>query len=434
VTLLEQVLQRRAEAQEALDAMLAKVADEKRDLSTDEDTEFAAAVESIKTLDSRATELRDVEIRNTAAATAAAAYTPVATVTDQPEIYRQGGEVSYFRDIARFKIKGDTAAADRLTRNAQRTQSEMQKRTGVTTVAGAGGEFDPPLWMIDQYVPALRPGRPTADVLNKQPLPKGVSSVNVPKIATGSAVAAQSTQNTALQNTNPTTTPVASPVNTLAGFITVSQQELDQSPINMDQVWLEDLLASYDQQLDVAVIAALTGASGINAVTYTDASPTTAKINSQVGLAIADVHSARFAPPNFIVMHPNRWGKFNNYLDSQGRPLVVPNPNYLNAFGTGQVASQGVAGTLQGVPVLVDASVPQNLGAGTNQDQIIVFKSNDSLLYEGTPQADAMPQTFGNTLSVLLRFYNYYALGIRLAPGISVINGTGLVTTLAFGS
>lgn len=437
MTLLEQMLEKRKAAQDSLDALLTKVGAEKRDMSTDEDTEFRSMVETIKGHDVRITELRDLEARSADAAQAAEKYAPKATVTSEPEVYRKGGTNSFWRDKYRAERKGDTEARERLIRNDRVVAVETEKRA-LNTTAGTGGEFAPPLWMVNEYIALARPGRPLADVLDRQPLPKGVSSINLPAIRTGSSTAVQGTENAAVSNTDPGTASVTAPVGTIAGFVVVAQQDLDQSPVNFDQVILNDLAADYARQLDATVIAALTGATGINAVTYTDTAPTSAKINSQVAQSIATVHANRYAPPTHVAMTPARWGHFVSYTDANGRPLVVPNPAYgaFNAFGNEDtpVVSQGVAGTLQGIPVLIDASIPQNLGTGTNQDEILVLKANDNTLFEGSPMAEALPQTYGQNMSVVCRFYNYYALAIRYPKSIAVIGGTGMVTTLAYGA
>jgi hypothetical protein len=57
-----------------------------------------------------------------------------------------------------------------------------------------------------------------------------------------------------------------------------------------------------------------------------------------------------------------------------------------------------------------------------------VFRSSDSILWEGAPHAEAFRETKADQLSVLLRFYRYAAFTTaRYAKSVSVVNGTGLV-------
>lgn len=448
-TQLQELLEQRAALKTELDGILATPAAEKRGLTDDEDKAFAEKRDAIKAKDAdiaaveaRIGELEEAEQRDAKAAELRAKYQPGGPqpsgvkVTSEPETYRKGGNVSYFRDLYRAQQRGDRDAIDRLQRNDREVQEGLQKRA-LSTTDGAGGEFVPPLWMVDEYVALARAGRVVADQVAHQPLPPGTDSISLPKLTSGTATAEQTAQNTAVQNTDATTNSVTAAVATIAGQQVVSQQLLEQSPINMDPILLADLAADYATKLDVFVInnnaankRGLLNASGINAVTYTDATPTVGEAYSKVGDAIQQIHTNRFLPPDKVFMHPRRWAWFTVAVDTQGRPLVVPvaqmPANVLAAMG--DVQSEGFVGTLQGLPVFVDPSIPTNLGAGTNEDRIIVLRSSDTILFEGTPRAEAFRETKADQLSVLLRFYNYAALHSERYPkGISVISGTGLV-------
>ena len=307
--------------------------------------------------------------------------------------------------------------------------ADIYKRAGVTTVAGAGGELDPPAWWVEKYVKLPRSGRAFANVVYNDLLPSGYSSINIPTVTGGTTVAAQSTQNTAVSNTDPTTSSIAISISTAAGYNLISQQAIDQSPISWEGLVLDDLNRASDKVIDQAVISGVAGWSSIIGQTYTDASPTTAKVNNQVLTALYKIYAQRFDAASVIVMHPQRWAGFLGYLDSQGRPLVVPNGTgqVFNAIGQFFNAAQGVAGNLWGIPVVVDPNIPQNLGAGTNQDEIFVLKSDDIVLLESTPKMDTQVAPYANQLSVLVRFWRYYGYGVRTPKSVSVITGTGMI-------
>ncbi len=360
-------------------------------------------------------------------------HTPRAQVTD-PEVYRKGGNVSYFRDLYRAQHTSNRDSIDRLVRN-DRAMADSAEYRALTTTDGAGGDFVPPLWMMNEFIELARAGRVTADQIRQQNLPGGTDTIALPRLATGTAVAEQATQNTAVQNTDATTNSVSATVTTIAGQQVVSQQLLDQSPINMDEVLLADLAADYAIKLDVFVInnnaagkLGLLNVSGVNAITYTDGTPTPGELYAKLADGIQQVHTGRLMPADKIIMHPRRWAWFLAALDSAGRPLVTPDSQNSIAASNG-VISQGRVGTLQGLPVYVDPNVPINLGAGTNEDRIIILRSTDSILYEGTQRSETFRETYANQLSVLLRFYNYVALhASRLPKSISVVSGTGLIT------
>jgi HK97 family phage major capsid protein len=424
-----------------------------RDLTTDELTEVDTLLRELPTLDERVSALEDTERREDAlaaerAATVAAGDsrteragdTPAARVTSEPETYRRGGQSSYFRDLVAVSLQrpGAREAGERLERNAREVSSQMQERA-LSTTDGAGGDFVPPLWMVNDYVELARTARPTADRVRNQPLPTGTDSVNVPKLSTGTAVAEQATQNTAVQNTDATTASVTANVSTLAGQQVIPVQLIEQSPLNMDDILLADLAADYAAKVDLFVLnnnatgkKGLLQEAGTNAVTYTSGTPTVAAFYSQLANAIQQVTTGRFMPPDTIVMHPRRWAWLLASVDASNRPLILPaaNGGSLNAMGamSGVAGANGVVGNLAGLDVIVDPQVPTNLGAGTNQDPVIVFRASDSILWEGAPHAEAFRETKADQLSVLLRFYRYAAFTTaRYAKSVSVINGTGLV-------
>jgi HK97 family phage major capsid protein len=360
---------------------------------------------------------------------------PSARVTSEPEVYRKTGNVSYFRDLYRAQHMNNRDSVDRLVRN-DRAMADNTEYRALTTVDGAGGDFVPPLWMVQDFIELARAGRVVADQVRHQNLPGGTDTISLPRLATGTAVAEQATQNTAVQNTDATTNSVSAAVTTIAGQQVISQQLLDQSPVNMDDVLLADLAADYAIKLDTFVInnnatnkVGLLNVSGLNAVTYTDASPTVGELWAKIADAIQQISTGRLMPPDKGFMHPRRWAWFTAALDTAGRPLIGTNGPQ-NAIGTnGPNVAQGYLGNFQGVDWYGDPNIPANLGAGTNEDRMIITRSTDTILYEGTPRSETFRETYANQLSVLLRFYNYAALhASRYPKSISVIAGTGLIT------
>lgn len=439
-------LEARAALKTELDSVLTAPTAENRNPSADEAAKFEEKRDAVKAKDTeiedlagRIKDLEEDEKREQRAAEILAEHGQAGErrervkVTSEPETYRKGGQQSYFRDLYRAQTNGNRDSIERLARNDR----EVVEKRALTTTDGAGGEFVPPLWMINDYIALARAGRVVADQVRPQALPTGTDSISLPRVASGTAVAEQATQNTAVQDTDATTGSVTANVATIAGKQVVSQQLLDQSPINMDQILLADLAADYAVKLDTFVInnnaagkRGLLNVSGLTAVTYTDASPTTAELYPKGADAIQQIHTGRFMPPDKVFMHPRRWAWFTAAVDTAGRPLVTPIANMpQNLLATMEgVVSEGFVGQFQGLPVFIDPNIPTNLGAGTNEDRVIVLRSNDVILFEGTPQAEAFRETKAEQLSVLLRFYNYAALHSERYPkSIAVISGTGLI-------
>lgn len=360
---------------------------------------------------------------------------------DGGRVYERGGRESWIRDMATVALNRDGAdeARDRLQRNQREVQIEHR---ALNATDGSGGDFVPPLWIVDQYIALARASRPVADRVRREPLPPGTDTINVPRIATGTAVAEQVTQNTTIQNTDATTGTASGSVATLAGGQTISVQMLEQSPINVDDMLLQDLLADLAAKVDLFVLnnnaagkLGILNTPGANAQTYTSATPTTKLLYSQVAQAIAAVQTNRFASPDTIIMAPRRWAALLTAMDTANRPLVTPYAG-LNAIGQAAPTptTGGVVGQLQGCDVITDPLVPLNLGAGANQDVVVVMKADDFVLYESVPRAEAFRDTKADSLSIYLRVYNYLAVLSRFPKSISIISGTGLVPPAFDGS
>ena len=355
-------------------------------------------------------------------------------VISNEQVYRPDRpERSYFRDLYLSKTKGDREATDRLSGHALATRD-------INTTDTSGGDFVPPAYLVNEYIAKARAGRITADLCSKFALPGGTDSINFPAITTGTANAAQASQNSALQETNLVTATVTAPVTTIGGIQDVSVQLVEQSPIAFDQVIFADLAASHAQAVGNAVING-TGGSGtlegfvnadtVNTITYTDESPTAAETVAKIADGIQQVATSRFLPADAIVMHPRRWYALASGVDGSQRPLVVPTAQAQNTFGTsGDVVAEGPAGNILGLPVYLDPNIATNTGAGTNEDIIIISRFADAYLFEGTPKAEVFRETLSAEATVRFRLYNFVAFTAERYVGVntSIVSGTGLVS------
>lgn len=356
------------------------------------------------------------------------------SVGNEESTYRQDDtRSSWVRDLVAAQLHGSADARDRLVRNNR----EVSHTTRALTTPDVN-EFVPPAWAMNQFLRLARAGRVVADQVTRMPLPPGSDSVSVPRMVTGTAVDEQATQLTDLEEQDATVDSVTAAVATIGGTQQVSLQLIEQSPLQVDQIILGDLLADLAVRTDRFVISnnaankvGLLNVTGVNAITYTDADPTPAEVYPKIADAVQQIHTNRFLPPTKIFMHPRRWAWLLGSVDANGRPFVLPaaqDPS--NALGThGGVVSQGLAGTLQGLPVYLDANLPINRGTGTNEDAIVVARAEDIVLMEGTPRAEVFREPLASKLGVLLRIYNYVAVSANRQPkSISVISGTGLAT------
>jgi len=265
--------------------------------------------------------------------------------------------------------------------------------------------------------------------------------VNIPKVATGTTVAPQTTQNTALAQTDITSTSLSSGIITLAGKQVVAQQLLDQGGIRVDEVILEDLAADLARQLGTqALTGSGTGgqlkgfltATSSNVVTWTQATPTASGFYAQLAKLQGQINATRYKAPDAVAMHPRRWAWFASFTDSTGRPLVVPTSGSFNSMANPTDGMQGAAGhvgSVLGMDVFTDPNLPVNGGTGNNQDTVLMFVRDDVWLYEGTLRAEAFTAPYADSMGILYRVFNYYAMiPDRYSASLGQVSGTGLVT------
>ncbi len=411
----------------------------RQDLNAAEDRRFRALSNEIELADERIEQLEAEQAgyRSAGDAMRRAGLSSV-RVRSEPRTYSPTGEHGYFKDLAEATLRGDLESRQRLERHAQEVATEPEYRD-LTRVDGAGaGYFVPPVWLMSQYVALARAGRVTANLVRSSPLPAGTDSINIPKVSTGTATAIQTADNSALQETDLVDTSISAGVKTIAGQQDVSLQALEQSPVNFDEIIFADLVADLNTKINLQVLSGsnssgqvqgLLGQSGIGSVVYTDASPTVPELYSKLADAVQRVNTGRFLPPDSMVMHPRRWAWFLVALDTQNRPLVVPDASGpTNAVGNMNVpATEGYVGKIMGLNTYVDPGLPITNGAGTNEDVIVVMRSQDLLLFESNIKTRVLPDVGSGTLTVRLQTYAYIGFtAARYPASISVVSGSGL--------
>jgi HK97 family phage major capsid protein len=353
-------------------------------------------------------------------------------------VYRRGDQrQSWCRDLIRLSLNldSDGESRARLGSHAQQVVDHpaFQEHRDLSRVDGSGGYAVPPAWLMNQYVQLARPGRAFANLVQRQPLPGGTDSINIPKVLTGTSTGLQTADNTPVADVDLTDTFINAPVRTISGQQGVAIQLIDQSPIAFDDVVFRDLVADHASQTDKQVIGG-TGTNGqVLGVSLTPnigsvaaATVTTQGVYSAIANAIQTVHTTRFLPPEVIVMHPRRWGWFLSLLDGQQRPLFLPSANSpMNVGGVlTDVASQQVVGNMHGLPVVTDPNIAINSGAGT-EDIVYVLRASDVVLWESGIRARVLPETKAQNLTVLLQLYGYLAFSAARYPQ-SIVEITGL--------
>ena len=494
----------RKAASERYDAAQEPASAEKRALSVDERQAVAAIRAEVDSIDAETKERRADLAKLAEAEKAAAAEAPEgradtdtaeerqasaaaarqrggATVTRERRTYEKWDpHTSYFRDfLAVNGYAGIVSAGEaraRLDRHRQELAHDLPKLEGriarrlggyvdhisdpderraaeilyqgeyearaLTRVDGSGGDFVPPIYIMDEWVDLARAGRVTANLCNSMPLPSGTDSINLPRLATGVTTAIQTADNASVSATDITAATVTASVRTVAGQQDIALQLLDQSPLNFDQIIFQDLAKAYATNVDTQVLAGtnasgqvlgMTASGAFTSFAYTDASPTVPEFYSRFAGAASTYVTGRFDMPTHILMHPRRWYWMQAAVDTTNRPLVVvQNEGPFNSVGTSTpgATAQGFAGVTAFGPVFLDPSITITTGAGTTEDAATPTLPAEMYLGEGSVRTRARPDVGSGTLTVRLQLFNYLAFmpNRRAALNTVVIAGTGLVT------
>ena len=365
------------------------------------------------------------------------------TITREEMTYDKNGKNSFVRDMINANLRNDRTSWERLNRH----QAEVAVETrDISRTDGAGGDLVPPIYLINEYAEFARAARVTADLVTNMALPAGTDSINIPQITTGTLAAFQAADNTATTTRDMVSSTVTAPVRTISGYENVSIQLVEQSPLagGLDRLVFGDLMADYALQLNTAVAGTGDGTSGTlkglitlgvdttNGIptTWTETTPTAVNGAISIAKAISKVVTNRYKQAEAIIMSPSMWYWFASQVDGSNRPLVVPVTGASQAFNaagtvTNPGAPAGLVGTIQGVPVFIDATMTKTYA--TNQSPILVGKFSDSYLFESGVKTRVLPDVLSSNLTVRFQVYGYAALAHRYNKAVSAISGTGAV-------
>lgn len=356
--------------------------------------------------------------------------------TREPLAYRLGGP-SYFVDLYRAE-RGSTEARDRLRLHGRQMDdlaqqervldgAEYEFRVNPNLEVGHAGEFAPPLWLNQQFATARRPGQVLQRLIPTFDLPKGVSSVNLPRVLVGNTVDVD-VPGSPVDSSNVTTEPVSSPAAIFSGNSDWPIQMLDMSPMSahLDWAMFKDMTESSDFNIERQLILGsgkgsefygLLELPGTNEVPYASGSPTGTGMFPEIGKALAQVDVKRRRPPRALLMNGSRFFWLATSEDNSNRPLILedyPHSDFPNAG-------------LASVGVYLDDAIPQNLGTTKEQDAIFACIPEDMIFLNSPPVMAVDKDVLSGTLEVRFNLHRTVAalLG-RYPSGISKVVGAGM--------
>jgi HK97 family phage major capsid protein len=299
-----------------------------------------------------------------------------------------------------------------------RPKSYKELRAAITSGSGGVGlmpQNGAPEYVASLFADAARAKARLAPRLFQGQLPPTGNIVLVPRSTTGAVMTVHTAEGATYTDSSGVFDTASSPVITVVGKQDVSRELIDRG-VNTDASIAASLGASFGAVLEAQVIngagasgelTGLLGVSGITSNTYTDASPSASKNFGALQSLISATSTAYGAPVDAAVLHTRR--------------LAFMRDN--------AVVNQVLDGSGIGVANVIETeAMPTNLGAGTNQDPLLVLALQETPLFIGPVQFAVLPGVLSSTLQVRLIAYAYVALvGARIPASIGKATGTGLI-------
>lgn len=317
-----------------------------------------------------------------------------------------------------------TSTANRLGRGGVAAALERLRKVPAKRDIGTGalaGQVNTsagvPQFIADTFATAARGRSLLADSLPQAELPPGfvvpATFAQSEEVTTGAATAVQATENAAPTSSNPDGTETALKPATIAGQFTISRQLLERGT-DVDAYLARELGASLGLTREQQVVngsgaaGQLTGllnVTGALSVVYTDATPTQAELWGPIMQARGQVSTQSGEVPTLLACDPGRRSWLLAGLDS----------------------SSAYAGLDPPLSVVESLGIPTNLGAGTNEDRVLVLAREllvlltRPVLIEQAFNASFSPQ------SVTFWAWQFAALVARRTKAVGTISGTGLI-------
>jgi hypothetical protein len=174
---------------------------------------------------------------------------------------------------------------------------------------------------------------------------------------------------------------------------------------------------------NVSTVAVSPEVPGAVATTYTDASPTAAKLAQAISQLVAVQAGTRLRMASILLARPELISFVLGSLDAAGNDQI-------QRPGTGLLAQDdGPFGPIApGLGIYSDTTVPNNLGVGTNQTQVISLYLPDLLLFVDEPIFGIDDQQFASSLTTVFTSHSYGAFFSNLEPSaVGTLGGTGLI-------
>lgn len=414
-------------------------------------------------------------------------------VVSEPRVYALDSPHSYYCDTIQTRLDPHaimhSEARERLTRYATELAHEMERRsreglraervireatretdqriherrfrsqikelravtTGGGTTASAAAQaaaFVPPAFLMDDYALFRDSYRTFADQCHVIPLLPYGMQVYLPFFQSAAAEG-QQTEFAGVTELDPTTSLQNSPVVTIAGQITVTQQMFDRftGGGGADVVFNRQLHQHLGTKLDTfalqQVIAGGTTVSDSSAL----GANSIARFLADVGTGreqITDTAGIRLRPTHFFSTY-DLYSNISSVVGTTGAPLLtitetpgVPIQGYPIPRGAddGLTGGDGGPAWSRFTGVILPGTLlwftDDNIPALSGNTQMLVSAPDQAVIImeSAAPVLAVFPTTYANNLAVIVTLYEYAAVLTRHAAGTAVITGNTYPTSL----
>jgi HK97 family phage prohead protease/HK97 family phage major capsid protein len=244
--------------------------------------------------------------------------------------------------------------------------------------------------------------RPTVSAFSRAALPATGLTVEYSKIDANTLdVDQQDPENEALAFGNLTFETISTPVKTYGGYTSFSRQYVERSQVNtLDQVF-QGLALAYAGATNGALVTAL-AALDYNGKTFDADGGTAASLATGIANGAAYIFTNTGLRPEFILTGTSGYVQLATIAAGDGRPVLLSDGNGFNNIGTANIP--GLAGSVFGLPIVVDPAIGANVVYMANSAAVITMES------AGAPVrlTDGDVTTLTDSVSV----YGYMAIAV----------------------
>ena len=251
-------------------------------------------------------------------------------------------------------------------------------------------------------------GRPVLNLFSRGPLGSQGNSVEYPKVSalTGD-VAKQAAEGDNLAYLEVGITTATAPVETYGGYSELSRQAIERSDVSYLDAVLRFQAASYAKVTNAKVRSVMVGATAQTGTSFTLASATAADFLGAVVDGVAKIDAnGQGAQADFILVSGDVYAKMTG-VASTGFAFDANNSN---GQTIGSVNVRGIAGSLAGVPIVVDA--------GLAAKSFYVASSTAVTTWENSGAPLRLQDENIINLTKQFSLYGYLAVGVTNANGL----------------